>query len=510
MNTMFSARGMNSSSAKERIWRSLTPFCTLKGKDSSVQSSGKQARVIRASRACSWRACHSARSSCVNRVGMGVAWASAAVSISSKRAATVRSFKLASRCWSSSVIRLLRVARREREHEVIRGDLPQHHLLESVQIVEPIALGAGQGGEESPARILLQHGQEPAQRGAPIPDLMLQAGQIVGYARLDLQHLELLGSHLRSVSVSLSARWTMRRVGHTRIERAVHARVVGHTARAGVQIDSIQRLAYLQGSCDEAVGGRVADAVHVHVAFGIHDAGEELIDLWHEQRQRLQVPLFDGEELAAAGVQLVGELGVPGLRGLSGPLVELAPVGKILPGQKGLLDTMERGFHTRGAVGVTERMRLEGKAVAGGKGAHLWGHDHVGPRAGGHDHVGVVHHAGGGRAVKVADRLGQERLALKTREACVVLEVDHARVAQHNGCGLYAGEHPADTGAVGTGVVLQLLTGGELVVPGGGRRDMTDAVTTSEGAQRRIGQGGPAGDEFLVHAAQMSLEALAP
>jgi hypothetical protein len=49
--------GTNSSSAKVRIWRWLTPACRLKGKLSRVHCSGRPARLMRLASAPSWLAC---------------------------------------------------------------------------------------------------------------------------------------------------------------------------------------------------------------------------------------------------------------------------------------------------------------------------------------------------------------------------------------------------------------------------------------------------------------------
>ena len=74
---------------------------------------------------------------------------------------------------------------------------------------------------------------------------------------------------------AFTARRTMCRVGHARIPRAVLPSVRGHP-----------------------------QAVEVHVLLGIDDAGVQLIDLRHMQRQRLQVRLLDSEDLATAGMEL--------------------------------------------------------------------------------------------------------------------------------------------------------------------------------------------------------------
>ena len=69
----------------------------------------------------------------------------------------------------------------------------------------------------------------------------------------------------------------------------------GDASRAFVQIDPIQCLTHFQAAADEPIGSAVADAVNMHIAFGIHDAAIELIDLGHVQRQPAQVRLLEGE-----------------------------------------------------------------------------------------------------------------------------------------------------------------------------------------------------------------------
>ena len=119
---------------------------------------------------------------------------------------------------------------------------------------------------------------------------------------------------------------------------------------------------------------------------------------------------------------------------------------------------------------MTDLVRFEDKAKPLGKGSHLGGGDHHLPRARRDDDVSVVDEAAGSGAAEVTQRLGQERLALKAREARIDLEEDHARVAEHDGCDLHPGGLTADRGQMRGGVVLHLLTGGELVVSGGWRR----------------------------------------
>src|ERR1035438_1762154 len=291
MKTMFSALGMKSSSAKERIWRSLTPFCIWNGKDSRVHSSGKSARSMRAWSACSWRACHSARSNWVNNVGTGVPFCSAAANISAKRAAMVLSLRFCSSCSRSSFIEWLQI-----EREVIVRDPAQHHRLEAVQIEEPIAFGIGDGGEERLPRIVAQHRQEPTQRCAPLTDMLLEGFEVSAQARRDLQDLDLLGRDRSVTGQSLTSGWSMRGIGHARIPGSVDPGVARDPARPVIEDDPLERLAHFERSADQPVRRGVAYAVHVDVALRIDDAGAELIDLRHMQRQGLQVCLFRRKE----------------------------------------------------------------------------------------------------------------------------------------------------------------------------------------------------------------------
>src|SRR5881397_1815868 len=70
INTMFSALGTNSSSAKARICLRLTPGWRAKGNVSSDQRSGRLALRIRHSKACSCRACHWARIKAREKLGI--------------------------------------------------------------------------------------------------------------------------------------------------------------------------------------------------------------------------------------------------------------------------------------------------------------------------------------------------------------------------------------------------------------------------------------------------------
>jgi hypothetical protein len=138
---------------------------------------------MRACRACSWRACHSARSNWAMRVGTGVPAASAAASISSKRAAMVLSLRFCRSCSRSSFIVGLQI-----EREVIVGDPAQYHLLEPIQIEEPIAFGIGE-----------------RRRGTPRADSRAASRATVAAARAAHRHTALKAFEVTRSSAARSA-----------------------------------------------------------------------------------------------------------------------------------------------------------------------------------------------------------------------------------------------------------------------------------------------------------------
>src|SRR6185312_1611595 len=123
--------------------------------------------------------------------------------------------------------------------------------------------------------------------------------------------LDDLGRRLGTLMRSLTTGRTVRGISHAYIERTPHTGVTRHPTRPLVELDPLERLAHLERATDEPPRRGVADAVQVHVAFGIDDAAVQLIDLRHVKRQRLQARPLGGEELAATGMELVGVCRVP-------------------------------------------------------------------------------------------------------------------------------------------------------------------------------------------------------
>jgi hypothetical protein len=85
---------------------------------------------------------------------------------------------------------------------------------------------------------------------------------------------------------------------------------------------------------------------------------------------------------------------------------------------------------------------------------------------------------------------------------------EEARVTKRQRRGLHSPLGAADVRAVRRGVVLHLLTGRELVLAGGARRRVADAVSATERGQRRVRQRHAVlRHQLLVDAHQVALAA---
>ena len=157
---------------------------------------------------------------------------------------------------------------------------------------------------------------------------------------------------------------------------------------------------------------------------------------------------------------------------------------------------MEWSLHASRAIGVALLVRAKDEAQALGERGHLWRRHHVRAGAGGHDHVRVVDHPHAAGAAEVAQGVGEEQLAGEAVEARVVLEEQHARVAQDQAGGLDA---PVPTGQehiVRRRVVLHLLAPIEVILASRLGRRVTDSVVPAERGQRGVGQPSAQRDEL--------------
>jgi len=77
-----------------------------------------------------------------------------------------------------------------------------------------------------------------------------------------------------------------------------------------IDFHAVLGLAHFHLAPDEVVGYGVAVGIDRDVPLHIHQALVEKIDRRHPDRQRLQVGLLNGEQLARTGLEIVAELSV--------------------------------------------------------------------------------------------------------------------------------------------------------------------------------------------------------
>jgi len=108
-----------------------------------------------------------------------------------------------------------------------------------------------------------------------------------------------------------------------------------------VHVDVIFGFSDLELTPDQEIGHRIPMPVHIHKALDVDEAMVQGVDLWHEERQRMEVRSFGGEELPRAGVQMSFRSRVHLVA--EGPRleIEIGEVGKRAPGEEIVLDEMQ-------------------------------------------------------------------------------------------------------------------------------------------------------------------------
>ena len=138
---------------------------------------------------------------------------------------------------------------------------------------------------------------------------------------------------------------------------------------AGVELDLhlVLGFAHLHPAADPGHRHRITIAVQGDVTFDIHQAFLQPVDLGNPDRQRSQMPLLDGEQLAGHGAEMFLVSGVDAVAPLAGLLIQVLPTGEGASGQEVILDEMEGPFHPARTVGVPELMSHETEAETLGK-----------------------------------------------------------------------------------------------------------------------------------------------
>jgi hypothetical protein len=278
----------------------------------------------------------------------------------------------------------------------------------------------------------------------------------------------------------------------------------GHQTRPIEDVEAVLGLSYFQGAGNEGVGSGVTVTVDADVALGVDDAVVELIDLGDVKGKRFELRQFPSEELSGRGSEVSSKLRVPAVTELSSLLVELGEVLETPAGQKVVLDGVHGALDESRTVDMAQLVGLETKPETLGEGLHLRNGGHVFACPAQDDHVRVVDEAALADPRKVLEGLGEKQLTVKPIEGGIVLEEQHAGIAQDRRGGLNRSEFAADDGPVRGGIVLELLAGLEVVVPRGSLGAFSDAVLSTESGEGGIGQLATELHEFLVDPDEVS------
>ena len=131
-----------------------------------------------------------------------------------------------------------------------------------------------------------------------------------------------------------------------------------------LNLDLVLGLAHLHAAADPVHRNRVAVGVQRDIAFDVHHALVQPVDLGNPGRQRLQVQPLDREQLAGNRADMFLVRGVDLVAPLARLLIQILPTGERAPGQKVVLDEPEGPFHARRTVGIADLMRHELKPEA--------------------------------------------------------------------------------------------------------------------------------------------------
>ena len=240
-----------------------------------------------------------------------------------------------------------------------------------------------------------------------------------------------------------------------------------------------------------ALGYRVTVGVDRDVAVEIDDALEHFVDRWQRAGQALQVRLLDHVRRLGGHAQRalrfrIGDVATPG-ECLG---VQVREVAEGAPRKEISLDIGERSLDASFAISMADTVGLETETEGAGEGGHLGGDHRRITGSGGDHHAGVVDDAGRANAVHEACGLEQELFGLEARIAGEVVDEQAPRVGEYERCALGSEVLAGDHHAVGRGVVLHLLAGGEDVFAGALRWGAQAGLSDPAG-ERAVGDCSP-------------------
>jgi len=389
--------------------------------------------------------------------------------------------------------------------EVFARDAAQDHAFQPVQVIESVASGFLNGGDQGFTGIVADHAEQLAQGNNQIlAATLLEILNVIGDFGRRFENRLFLRMRIAPFD-ALAARRTVFGQGDALLLGFGDAVVRDNAAQIQLDFDLVFGLADLDAAADPGHRHGVPIRVQCDVSFHIHDALMKPVDLGNPDRQRLQVCPFDSEQLARNGadVFLVGR--IDAIAPLSGLEVEIVPTGEAAAGKEVVVNEVEGTFDACRTIGITEFVGSELKAKAFAKGFHLRHWNHVSPGAAQYDDMSVIDHRVPAASAEKTQSLGQEDLAVEALECRVALEEQHPRVAEHGRCGLRRALLSGDLDQMRRCVMLQLLTRLKLVKSAGPLWLLANAVTSAKSRQRRIGEGQSAPNQFFMDPDEIAL-----
>src|SRR5580692_591206 len=363
------------------------------------------------------------------------------------------------------------------------------------------------GGQQRLPGILADDAQQLAQgKNGRLAAVFLESADIVGDFRHRLEDERFLRMRVGPLAApaTLAAVFSQQDVP---ILRFGHALVRNKVAGIELDLDLIFAFTHLDTTAKPVNRNRVAIAVERDIAFHVHHAFMQPIDLRNPRREWSEMLLLHHEQLPRYRVQMLLVRCVDAIAPGTCLLVQILPVGKGAARQEVALYEPEGPLHACRTIRIAQLMSYETSAVTLGKRRHLRHRNHLSAGAAQHYYVRVIDHQPFRRTTEIAQRLGQKNLAVETLEGWIQLEEQHVRVTQHCRGSLYLAPLAAQFNLMWRRVVLNFFAGEKAIASRRHLRHLTDAIAPAEGGQRLITQSHSAGLQLLPHAHQVALAA---
>jgi len=199
--------------------------------------------------------------------------------------------------------------------------------------------GLPYGGEQRPARVVAPHLPQPPQCHRPAcGTALLQLGRVRGQHWLGTGQLCLLGRARPDVGRESTARRPVLGDRHPTLLEGEDPRVHGNLPRPLEDPHVLFRFADLDPATDQLVGHRVDVPPDVDVPLEVDEAMVQRVHLGHPDRQRRELRLLGGEELAGARLQVSLAGPVHPIAPGEGFPVELREIAKRAAGEEVVLD----------------------------------------------------------------------------------------------------------------------------------------------------------------------------